>query len=81
MIPDYILSQLEAKATAAGQWLDDWRITPMQHRANVLKMWVRRPERTEWYAAGNDIGEFCTAANPETILRLIAEIRELRGEL
>lgn len=50
MIPDYILSQLEAKAIAAGQWLEDWRITPMQHRANVLKMWVRRPERAEWYA-------------------------------
>lgn len=81
MIPDYILSQLEAKAIAAGQWLEDWRITPMQHRANVLKMWVRRPERAEWYAAGNDIGDYCTAASPETIRRLIAEIRALRGEL
>lgn len=52
----------------------------MQHRANVLKMWVRRPERAEWYEAGNDIGDYCTAASPETIRRLIAEIRELRGE-
>lgn len=81
MIPDYFLSELEAKAADAHQWLDDWHITPMTHRANVLKLWVRRPERAEWYAAGEAIGEYCTAAGPETILRLIAEIRELRGEV
>lgn len=81
MIPEYVLSQLEAEAAAAAQWLKDWRITPMQHRANVLKLWVRRPERAKWYAAGNDIGKFCTSAAPETVLRLIAEIRELRGEV
>lgn len=81
MLPEYVLSQLEAKATAAAQWLTEWRITPMQHRANVLKMWARRPERAEWYAAGNAIGDYCTAASPETILRLIAELRELRGEV
>ena len=81
MIPDYILSQLEAKAIAAGQCLEDWRITPMQHRANILKMWIRRPERAKWYEVGNDIGDYCTAASPETIRRLIAEIRELHGEV
>ena len=81
MIPDYILSQLEDKAIAAGQWLEDWRITPMQHRANILKMWIRRPERAKWYEVGNDIGDYCTAASPETIRRLIAEIRELHGEV
>ena len=69
------------KAIAAGQWLEDWRITPMQHRANILKMWIRRPERAKWYEVGNDIGDYCTAASPETIRRLIAEIRELHGEV
>ena len=80
MMPDYLLSMLEAKALAASGRMKEWRITPMTHRANVLKLWVRRPEREHWYEAGDTIGEFCTAASPETVLDLIAEIRELRGE-
>ncbi len=80
MMPDYQLSILEAKAIAASGRMKEWRITPMTHRANVLKLWVRRPERAHWYEAGDAIGDFCTAASPETVLELIAEIRELRGE-
>lgn len=81
MIPEYFLSSLEAKALSAKRWMNDWRITPMSHKANILKLWVRRPERAEWYAAGEAIGDYCTAASPEAVLRLIAEIRELRGEM
>ena len=56
MIPDYQLSILEAKAIAASGRMKEWRITPMTHRANVLKLWVRRPERAHWYEAGDAIG-------------------------
>lgn len=80
MIPDYQLSILEAKAVAASGRMKEWRITPMTHRANVLKLWVQRPEREQWYEAGEAIGEFCTVASPETVLELIAEIWALRGE-
>ena len=80
MIPEYLLSRLEAKAIAASGRMKEWRITPMTHRANVLKLWVRRPERQHWYETGEAIGEFCTEANPETVLELIAEIRASRGE-
>ena len=67
-MPDYLLSILEAKAIAASGRMKEWRITPMTHRANVLKLWVRRPERAHWYEAGDAIGDFCTAASPETVL-------------
>lgn len=81
MIHDYQLSILETKAIAASGRMKEWRITPMTHRANVLKLWVQRPERQQWYEAGDAIGAFCTEASPKMVLELIATIRALRGEV
>lgn len=81
MIHDYQLSILETKTIAASGRMKEWRITPMTHRANVLKLWERRPERQQWYEAGDAIGGFCAEASPKMVLELIAEVRALRGEV
>lgn len=81
MLSEYLLSRLEVKTIAASGRMKEWRITPMTHRANVLKLWERRPERQQWYEAGDAIGGFCTEASPKMVLELIATIRALRGEV
>lgn len=80
MLPDYLLSQLEEKAARAVMWTDDWAVTPLRHRGDMLTLTMpaRCPRLSPATVAGDALGAYLTEASPHTILSMIAEIRAAR---
>lgn len=79
-LPDYLLSQLEEKAARAVMWTDEWAVTPLRHRGDMLTLTMpaRCPRISPATGAGDALGDYITAASPHVILSLIGEIRAAR---
>lgn len=75
------LADLRAKAEDAQKYgPESWHISPIDHKKNILRMFVSKPDGIPWYRAGEACADFCDAANPATVLQLLDMVKRLEKE-